>query len=429
MRFPQQRLKRLAEVKSSNVDKKSIESEPAVRLCNYTDVYYRQEISGDQDFMAATASPAQIREFSLRAGDVILTKDSETPDDIGVSTFVRENLPDVVCGYHLALVRPAASINSRFLFWALNAKSTLHHLSAGATGVTRFGLRLDVLQNIPVGVPSLGTQDRIARFLDRETARIDALAEKRRKLVELLYEKRTAQVTHATTRGLDHAPSTRPSRTDWLSTCPSHWQTVPLRAVAARRQEPNTPVKVEQVLSVVAGRGVIRYEEKGNVGNKASEDISRYQIVRPGDIVVNSMNVIIGSSGMSSHTGCLSPVYYVLNPNRTMVEPQFLELLFQTPAFYEQLVRLGNGILAHRLRIPWERLKTQRICLPEVKEQRRIIAEVSSKLSKIDQLVSAANSQLQYLAERREALITAAVTGQLDIANHNVDEDLEAVGG
>ena len=99
-------LKLACDVFPSNVDKKSYDGETPVFLCNYTDVYYHAKITADIDFMAATASPEQIAKFSLRKGDTIITKDSETAADIAVPAYVPLDLPGVVCGYHLSLVRP-----------------------------------------------------------------------------------------------------------------------------------------------------------------------------------------------------------------------------------------------------------------------------------------------------------------------------------
>lgn len=96
------RIKRVCKVFPSNVDKKSNDGEVPVRLCNYTDVYYNDRITGDLDFMSATATPEEIQKFSLRADDVIVTKDSETADDIAVAAHVKESLRGVVCGYHLS---------------------------------------------------------------------------------------------------------------------------------------------------------------------------------------------------------------------------------------------------------------------------------------------------------------------------------------
>src|SRR5205807_2822273 len=128
-----------------------------------------------------------------------------------------------------------------------------------------------------------------------------------------------------------------------------------------------------QVVSVVKNVGVIPYEEKGNIGNKRSEDIRRYKIVQPGDIVVNCMNVIIGSVGLAHHTGCLSPVYYVLTKRCPSDNANFLNAVFQSKPFQQSLVRIGNGILAHRMRIPMELLKCEPFPVPPHKEQDAIV--------------------------------------------------------
>jgi type I restriction enzyme S subunit len=109
-------------------------------------------------------------------------------------------------------------------------------------------------------------------------------------------------------------PKYKYSGAPWFGDVPDYWGTPRLGTVLRERKEVNKANEVTKILSVMRDVGVIPYEEKGNVGNKCSEDITRYKIVRPGDIVANCMNIIIGSVGISKYTGCLSPVYYVLTP-------------------------------------------------------------------------------------------------------------------
>jgi type I restriction enzyme S subunit len=140
------RLKTIASVELSNVDKKSVEGETPVRLCNYVDVYYNERITGDIDFMVATAAPEQVRRFSLRAGDVLVTKDSESWMDIAVPAVVVSDLPHVLCGYHLALVRPALDYDGRFLARAFSAIGPRDQFQIAANGITRFGLSGDAIR-------------------------------------------------------------------------------------------------------------------------------------------------------------------------------------------------------------------------------------------------------------------------------------------
>ena len=107
------KLKQACQVFPSNIDKKSYEDETPTLLCNYTDVYYNETITKNMSFMAATASADQIVKFTLRAGDTIITKDSETADDIAIAAYVPEDLPGIVCGYHLSMVRPFPGTNGR----------------------------------------------------------------------------------------------------------------------------------------------------------------------------------------------------------------------------------------------------------------------------------------------------------------------------
>ena len=132
-------LRHVAVVQNSNVDKKSYEGDPSVRLCNYTDVYYNETIHSDLELMVATATPVEIEKFGLRAGDVIITKDSESWNDIAVPACVAEDMPGVVCGYHLTMFRPRPDvIIGRFLLRALQASGVRDQLQVAATGVMRF---------------------------------------------------------------------------------------------------------------------------------------------------------------------------------------------------------------------------------------------------------------------------------------------------
>lgn len=180
------RLKQIARVTVSNVDKKSVDGERDVRLCNYTDVYYNERITSDLEFMKATATADQVARFSLRAGDVLITKDSETADDIAIPAYVAADMPDVLCGYHLATMRPADNTDGRYLFWALTSLSTREQFSALATGVTRFGLRYETFGEVRVPLPPPAVQRNIAVYLDAETAHIDALIEKKLQMMHLL---------------------------------------------------------------------------------------------------------------------------------------------------------------------------------------------------------------------------------------------------
>lgn len=164
----------VADIAFSNVDKKSIAGEIPVRLCNYTDVFYNRTIHGGLRFKSASATPTERDRWALRKGDVLFTKDSETPDEIGVPAHVTEDLPDVLCGYHLGRARPRpAQVDGAFLAAAFRCRSSRRQFSRIANGITRFGLNLGSTQRIRIPRPPLTDQRRIAHVLntaDRATA-------------------------------------------------------------------------------------------------------------------------------------------------------------------------------------------------------------------------------------------------------------------
>jgi len=219
------RLKTIAAVRLSNVDKKSIEGQEIVSLCNYTDVYYNERVTNDIEFMAATATPEQVRRFGIRRGDVLITKDSESWTDIAVPAVVADDLAGVLCGYHLAMIRPVEKVlNSSFLARTCSAVGPRDQFQIAANGITRFGLTGDAIRTAVFGIPTLPEQHSIAAFLDRETAKIHALVAKKERLIELLQEKRTALITRAVTKGLDPNVPMKDSGVEWLDEIPAHWE-------------------------------------------------------------------------------------------------------------------------------------------------------------------------------------------------------------
>ncbi|MCK5015275.1 MAG: restriction endonuclease subunit S [Candidatus Omnitrophica bacterium] len=198
------KLKHIASVKPSNVDKKTVNGEHPVRLCNYVDVYYNDYITSDLDLMKATASVVEIEKFILREGDILITKDSESWDDIAVPAYVSSDLNDVLCGYHLTQIRPNTSLsNGEYLFRSFYARDINDQFRVAATGVTRYGLGKYWIDNSLFLVPSKDEQRAIAVFLDRETGNIDTLTTKVRESISKLREYRTALISAAVTGKID----------------------------------------------------------------------------------------------------------------------------------------------------------------------------------------------------------------------------------
>lgn len=170
------RIDTVADVMFSNVDKHSHEHEVDVRLCNYVDVYKNDTITSSIEFMEATAEDREIEKFQLKVGDVLVTKDSEEPTDIAIPALVVEELPGVICGYHLAMIRPRSNkITGAFLAWLHRSKPFRAQYEAVAVGVTRFGLSQYAFRSAIIPLPPIEEQIRINQFLDRSCATIDAV--------------------------------------------------------------------------------------------------------------------------------------------------------------------------------------------------------------------------------------------------------------
>ncbi len=197
------KLKALAKIFVSNVDKKTFTGEKPIRLCNYTDVYYNDYITDSLPFMKATARTHEIEKFKLIPGDVIITKDSETPEDIAVPAVVSETLNEVVCGYHLAIIRPQQELaDGLFLSKILSIPSVRHYFFSLANGASRFGLTTDAIANAKLLVPTLPEQRRIGdalwvldRRIKNQTKQRDALRRQKEALMQqLLTGKRRVKI-------------------------------------------------------------------------------------------------------------------------------------------------------------------------------------------------------------------------------------------
>ena len=197
-------LKHVAEVRFSGVDKHSHDHEIPVRLCNYTDVYKNDKITDDMDLMRATATAGEIARLTLKAGDVIITKDSETPDDIAVPAWVPEGLPGVVCAYHLGLLRPdPGRIEGEFLFRAIGSARIAEQFHVLATGVTRFALSKHDVKNAVIALPPVEEQKAICKWIADQCKPLEEAILRAEEEIKLIREYRDRQIADVVTGQVD----------------------------------------------------------------------------------------------------------------------------------------------------------------------------------------------------------------------------------
>lgn len=415
------RLKALASVQLSNVDKKSVEGEEPVRLCNYTDVYYNERITSDLEFMSATATREQVRRFSLRVGDVLITKDSESWTDIAVPAVVAEDMPEVLCGYHLAHVRPADGYLGEFLSRAFAAVGPRDQFQVVANGITRFGLGGDAIRTGLFAIPPEPEQRAIAAFLDRETARIDALVEKKERLIELLEDKRTALITHAVTKGLDPTVPMKDSGIEWLGEIPAHWCVLALKRIGGLQAGAGFPddeqgLEGEEIPFFKVGDMSAPGNERQMLAHQHS--VSREVARRLRAFVFPTESIVFAKVGAA----------LLLNRRRLTARPSCIDnnMMGFMPyecdiiwAFY-WLTGLDMGRLANPGAVPSVnegQMRETPAAVPPLCEQRAIATFLDREVAKLDALVARVGDAIDRLEELRAALISAAVTGKIDVRN------------
>lgn len=231
------------------------------------------------------------------------------------------------------------------------------------------------------------------------------------------------------------------SGVEWLGEIPSHWDLQRLKVILNERNEKNDPIKSTNILSLTMHQGVIPYSEKeGSGGNKPKEDLTAYKLVYENDIVLNSMNVIVGSVGISRYFGIASLVYYMLYPrNLNQTNIRFYNYIFQAKSFQENLGRLGTGILIKksessgklntiRMKISMEDLNNEILTIPSVEEQTQIANFLDHETAKIDHLIEKQQQLIELLKEKRQAVISHAVTKGLDPNVPMKDSGVEWLG-
>ena len=217
------------------------------------------------------------------------------------------------------------------------------------------------------------------------------------------------------------------SGVDWIGKIPEGWTTEPLSTLITELSIKNIPLKTTKILSLVKDVGVMPYEEKGNAGNKAKENILDYKVAYPDTLVINSMNVLIGSVGLSKYTGCVSPVYYVFRET-SKSDIRFINYIFNTREFQAELKKYAKGILEIRLRVSSKDIFRRRIATPSKDEQKRIASFLDKTCNEIDKLSTDIQSQIDKLAEYKKSIITHAVTKGLDPNAQMKDSGVDWIG-
>lgn len=274
--------------------------------------------------------------------------------------------------------------------------------------------------------PDLEEQRRIVSFLDSECSHIDSVIDQTHASIEEYKKLKQAIITQAVTKGIRPGRQMKDSEIEWVGAIPVDWDVVPFRHVLHERNEKNSPVKSTERLSLSIDLGVTLYSEKTTNLDRFKDDFEQYKLAYAGDLVMNSMNMIVGASGVSAYFGCVSPAYYTFyDEAKDHVTAKYCEYIFRSKTMLRVLYSFGKGIYAIvrgddrvntcRLKVSREDLRSIQIPLPCVEEQREIVEYLENKCNAIDTLVEKKESLIQEIENYKKALIYAYVTGKKEV--------------
>ena len=213
----------------------------------------------------------------------------------------------------------------------------------------------------------------------------------------------------------------------WIGDMPTGWELKRLQSQVEEINEKNSPLKTNYVLSLTIKDGVIPYEEKGDIGNKAKENHEDYKLAYPDTIVLNSMNILIGAVGICKYYGCVSPVYYVLKPTPKS-DLRYLNYIMSSTPFQKYLRKYANGILEIRMRVSADDILKRHIPVPSLAEQKAIADFLDKKCGEIDELVALQEKIIEELKSYKQSVITETVCKGLNPNAPMKDSGVEWIG-
>lgn len=410
----------------SNVDKHSHDNEQPVRLCNYVDVYRNEFITASLPFMRATATFDEIEQFRLKLDDVIITKDSELWSDIGEPALVRYAAEDLICGYHLAILRPRHSqLSGEYLLRCLQVPYVAVQLHVAANGITRYGLAQTAIKDCLISLPPLAEQDAIVRFIRYLDHRVNRLIKAKRRLIALLNEQKQAIINHAITRGLDLTVPLKPSGIDWLSSIPAHWRVSPLKAVCEIQSgitlgknytgQILSEYPYLRVANVQAGHADLAVVKTIQV-TKAE---ALRSTLKKGDVLMTEGGdpdkLGRGCVWDAQITPCLHQNHiFAVRPNQSHLAPHYLSALMGTSyarAYFQSTAKQTTNLAATNK----NKIGQFKVLLPTVDEQKRILEALDEETRPANIAISRLEREISLIREYRTRLVSDVVTGQLDV--------------
>lgn len=406
---------------SNGIFKKKEDFGRGVLLINVFDIYRHNFKVDYLSLDRVDCNAAELVSYAVDAGDLFFVRSSLKYEGISVVAVADSCLEAVVYECHLIRARPnSAFFDGRYGSYLFNSTIYRAIMISKAKLTTMTTIDQEAISSTLIPVPALYEQTQIARFLDHETARIDALIEEQQRLIELLKEKRQAVISHAVTKGLDSTVPMKDTGVEWLGEVPAHWEVGGLTRFIGPVVDyrGRTPTKVDDGIFLVTARNI----RNGRIDYEASEEYADPESAesllargRPeiGDLLF-TMEAPLGQVALIDRTDiALAQRIVKFRGEASVMRNQYLMFWFMSTNCQARLETLATGSTA--LGIKSSKLGMIECLAPTLNEQDAIVSHIQRESEKNDALVYEAENVIGLLQERRSALISAAVTGKIDV--------------
>ena len=353
----------------------------------------------------------------LNKGDFVFADTSEDIEGSGNFAF-NDYTDSIFAGYHTVVAKPKDLPYPKYhayLFQSLNWKSQIQSL---VNGVKVYSIGKGHLKKSYLLLPPLAEQEKIVKYLDGKTSKIDTYVADKEKEIQLLQELKQKTIAEAVTKGLNPIVKMKDSGISWIGMIPEHW--VQYRFATLFKEKSICNCVNEELLSVYLDRGVIRFsEDNSRRTNPTSKDLSKYQLVDIGNFVLNNQQAWRGSVGVSKYRGIISPAYFIFTIS-PKIDIEFANYLLRSTSCVAYYHLCSKGIGSIQRNLDWSVLRQKRIAIPPIDEQRSIVTYIEEKCQKIDTLITELQAEIDYLKEYKQRLIADVVTGQVNVQNEMI---------
>lgn len=344
----------------------------------------------------------------VEKGDFVINKMKAWQGSYAVSNYDGIVSP----AYYTCKLR---GVDKDFFSRAIRSKAYVGFFASYSKGIRvgQWDLETEALKAIPFFLPPLNEQEKIVEFIDSRTQKIDAYVAERERELQVLSELKQAEIAAAVTRGLNPNVPMKDSGISWIGQVPEHWEIRRFASLCTPKSISNC--SNEELLSVYLDKGVIRFsEEEEKRTNPTSKDLTKYQLVEPGDFVLNNQQAWRGSVGVSKYRGIVSPAYFVFSLS-PVLDPNFANYLFRSPNLVSYYRICSKGVGSIQRNLDWDYLKQYKVFFPSLSEQRDIVEYIDNKCSNINSLISELEAEITYLKEYKQRMIADAVTGAINV--------------